>query len=332
ALGTRAAPYADALAALLDDPGEAGFLEGTVGDHARWALTRIGDPRALPQLVDRLYAPYQGQFSRGYCLGDPRLPEVEDVLTPLRAHAEILLPEVRQLLRDDGVGGSLTCPFLRVLQAWGPAAAPALPEVVALLGDARYSGSAVDALVAMGPAAASAIPAVRRCTLLDFPVDHRRVAWAVWRLGGDRDTALRLIGEAVLAEQKPFYAPIVLLSDFGPAAAPYADRVRQLMEHGDTWLRTRAAVALWSITGEPEPSVPVLEEYLTPLAHGDDSYGSFLYALQALARIGTISPAARAILRTVQGLDQRLSTYRDYRAILQDEEIRSAINDVLALP
>ncbi|MFD7262592.1 hypothetical protein [Streptomyces sp. NPDC059874] len=38
-LGHRAAPYADRLAALLD---------GTVGDHARWALTRIGDPRALP--------------------------------------------------------------------------------------------------------------------------------------------------------------------------------------------------------------------------------------------------------------------------------------------
>ncbi|MFM9797441.1 hypothetical protein, partial [Streptomyces turgidiscabies] len=62
------------------------------------------------------------------------------------------------------------------------------------------------------------------------------------------------------------------------------------------------------------------------------SYGSVLDALRALARIGTLSPAARAILRTVQALDQRLLTYRDYRAILQDEEIRSAIDDVLALP
>ncbi|MFH9828882.1 hypothetical protein [Streptomyces bobili] len=348
-LGAPAAPYADALAVLLNDPGEAEFFEGTVGDHAHWALTRIGDPRALPNLVERLYAPYQGQYSRGYCLGEPHLPEVEDVLTPLRPYAEILLPEVRRLLRNDGVGGSLTCPFLRVIQAWGPAAAPALPEVVALLGDARYSRYALDALVAMGPAAASAIPAVRRCTLLDFPVDHHRVAWAAWRLGGDRDTALRLIGAAVLAEEEPPYPPMDLLGDFGPAAAPYADRVRQLMERGDTWLRQRAAVALWSITGEPEPSASVLEEYLPPLADGDDSYGgdscgsyagsssygsygSVLDALRALARIGTLSPAARAILRTVQALDQRLSTYRDYRAILQDEEIRSAIDDVLALP
>lgn len=332
ALGARAAPYADALAALLDDPGEAGFFEGTVGDHARWALTRIGDPRALPKLVARLYAPYEGQYSRGYCLGEPHLPEVEDVLTPLGAYAEILLPEVRRLLRDEGVGGSLTCPFLRVLQAWGPAAAPALPEVVALLGDARYSLYAVDALVAMGPAAASSELAVRRCTVLDSPGNHHKVAWAAWRLGGDRDAALRLIGEAVLTEEEPFYRALVRFGDFGPAAAPYADRVRHVMEHGGTWTRLQAAVALWSITSEPEPSVSVLEEYLLPLAHGDDNYGDFLDALRALARIGTISQAARAVLRTVQGSDRRLATYRDYRAILQDEEIRSAIDDVLALP
>lgn len=331
-LGSRAAPYADELAALLDDPGEAEFLEGTVGDHARWALTRIGDPRALPGLVERLYAPYQGQYSRGYGAGDPHLPEVEDVLAPLRAHADVLLPAVRRLLRDDGVGGSLTCCFLEVLTAWGPAAAPALPEVVALLDDTRYSLSAVDALVAMGPAAASAEPAVRGCTVLDFPGNHHKVAWAAWRLGGDRDAAPRLIGEAVLTEEGPLYGPVGWLGDFGPAAARYTDRVRYAVEHGATRARLPAAVALWLITSEPEPSMSVLEEYLLPVADGGDGYGCFLDALRALARIGTVSPAARAILRTVEGSDRRLSAYRDYRAFLQDEEIRSAIDDVLALP
>ncbi|TVZ90502.1 hypothetical protein [Streptomyces sp. BK340] len=331
-LGSQATPYADELAALLDDPGEAEFLEGTVGDHARWALTRIGDERVLPGLVERLYAPYRGQYSRGYVSGDPHLPEVEDVLAPLRAHAEVLLPAVRKLLRDDGVGGSLTRCFLEVLKAWGPAAAAALPEVVALLDDARYSLDAVDALVAMGPAAASAEPAVRRCTVLDFPGNHHKVAWAAWRLGGDRDAALQLIGEAVLTEEGPLYGPVGLLGDFGPAAARYADRVRRVMEHGDNWLRLRAAVALWSITGEPEPSGSVLEEYLLPIADGGDAYGSFLDALRALVRIGPVSPAAWATLRTVRGSDRRLSTYRDYRAFMQDEEIRSAIDDVLALP
>ncbi|MFF0384339.1 hypothetical protein [Streptomyces sp. NPDC004286] len=331
-LGSRAAPYADELAALLDDPGEAGVLEGTVGDHARWALSRIGDERALPGLVERLHAPYQGAWSRGYVAGDPHLPEVEDVLTPLGAHAEALLPAVRKLLRDEGSGSPLTCRFLKVLRAWGPAAAPALPEVVALLDDPRYAWDAVDALVAMGPAAKSAEPAVRGCAVSDFPGNQLRVAWAAWRLGGDRDAALRLIGEAVPTGAEPLPGAVRLLGDFGTAAAPYADRVRHVMKHGDSWLRLDAAVALWSMTGEPEPAVSVLEEHLLPVAAGGDAYGTFLDALRALARIGTVSPAARATLRTVRGSDRRLSEHWDYRAFLQHEEILSAIDEVLALP
>ncbi|MFJ1548574.1 hypothetical protein [Streptomyces sp. NPDC088246] len=99
-----------------------------------------------------------------------------------------------------------------------------------------------------------------------------------------------------------------------------------------SWSTVPAAVALWSITGEPERSVSVLEEYLPPIVNGGNAYGYFLDALRALARIGTISPAARTILRTVLESDRRMSTYRVYRAFLQDEEIRSAIDDVLTLP
>ncbi|MEU6674007.1 hypothetical protein [Streptomyces sp. NPDC046925] len=331
-LGSPATAYAEELAALLDDPGQDELLEGTVGDHARWALTRIGDERALPGLVEHLYAPYRGQWSRSYVPSDPRLPEVEDVLIPLRAHADALLPAVRELLRDDGVGGSLTCCFLGVLRAWGPDAAPALPEVVALLDDARYSLDAVDTLVAMGEAARSAESAVRRCTVLDHPGNHHKVAWAAWRLGGDRDTALARIGGALRTGEGPLHGPVGLLGDFGPAAAPYADLVRDVMDQGDSWARLGAAAALWSITGQPQPTASVAEEYLAPIADGGDAYGSFLDALHLLAGIGTISPAARATLRAVRESDRRLSTYRDYRAFARDQEIRSAIDDVLTPP
>ncbi|MYR55857.1 hypothetical protein GTY54_19845 [Streptomyces sp. SID625] len=88
-LGPRSAGYADESAALLHDPGGAEFLEGTVGDHARWALTPIGDPRGLPGLVERLCAPYQGHCSRSYVMGDPRLPEVEDVARPALVRAAV---------------------------------------------------------------------------------------------------------------------------------------------------------------------------------------------------------------------------------------------------
>ncbi|MFG3044919.1 hypothetical protein ACGFZR_08340 [Streptomyces sp. NPDC048241] len=64
-----------------------------------------------------------------------------------------------------------------------------------------------------------------------------------------------------------------------------------------------------------------MEEYLLPAAGGGDAYGPFLDALSALARIGTVSPAARATLRTLRSSDRRLSAYGDYRAFLQHEEI-----------
>ncbi|MFI1650391.1 hypothetical protein ACH4XT_26055 [Streptomyces avidinii] len=119
-LGPGAARYADRLAALLDDRGESEFFDGTVGDHARWALTRIGDPRALPDLVEQLVAPYRDVQGRGYGLGDPRRPDVADVLRPLRAHAAELLPAVREALRDEvSRAGWLVGDLREVLHAWG---------------------------------------------------------------------------------------------------------------------------------------------------------------------------------------------------------------------
>ncbi|MFF3396404.1 hypothetical protein ACFYW1_36530 [Streptomyces sp. NPDC002669] len=337
-LGRRAAPYADRLARLVDDPAEDDhtYIEGTVGAYARWALARIGDTRALPGLVEQLYEPYREHYSRGYCGDEPRLPDIDDVLVPLRAHADVLLPPLRERMRHHaahcGGHGPLTGAFLRVLEGWGRDALPALPEVLPLLGDPRGSWAATDVLVAMGPAAARAEPVLCERVHPDRPAGDWRAAWVAWRLGGDATSALRVIGGAVLDGKGPSDGPVHLLADFGAAAAPYADRVRHIMENTDGWRRTQAALALWAATGEPEPSVPVLEEFVLAVAAGDDGYGAFGDALRALIRIGTVTPAARAALRTIRERDGRLSPYWDYRAFLQDEELRAVIEDALALP
>ncbi|MFE2520004.1 hypothetical protein [Streptomyces mirabilis] len=335
-LGRQSARYADRLATLLDDPGKDPCLEGTVGDYARWALTRIGDPRAMPGLVERLYEPYREHHGRGYCVSDPRLPDVDVVLVPLRAHAGVLLPDLREVMRhhaaDNGGHGPLTGALLKVLKAWGPDALPALPEVVALLDDATGSLSIVEVLAAMGPGAASAEPALRARHPFNWPGYRWNAAWAVSQMGGDSTAALRLIGDAVLTEEGPYYGPVHLLTDFGPAAAPYAERVRHIMENTDGFRRIEAALALWSGTGEPEPSISVLAEFVLPIADGGDDYWLFGEALRALARIGTLTPATRAALRTVRGFDGRLAQERNYEAFLQDEELRAAIEYLLALP
>ncbi|MEU8546061.1 HEAT repeat domain-containing protein [Streptomyces roseoverticillatus] len=185
-LGPRAMPCADRLAALLDDPGEDEFIDGTVGEYARWALARIGDARALPDLVDRLYQPYREGYSGGWIVGEPRRPDIDDVLVPLRDHADALMPALLKAMRHDaahnGGSGLLTRSFLRVLEAWGEKSLPALPDVVALLDDTCYALDAAGVLAAMGRAAASAEPALRRCSILDAPANHCTVAWAAWRI------------------------------------------------------------------------------------------------------------------------------------------------------
>lgn len=158
-----------------------------------------------------------------------------------------------------GGHGPLTDAFLKVLKAWGPDALPALPEVVALLDDAGGSLPTVEVLAAMGPGAASAELALRAWKPLNWSGYQWKAAWAASHMGGDRTAALRLIGDAVLTEEGPYYGPVHLLADFGTSAAPYADRVRHIMENTGGFRRIEAALALWSGTGEPEPSISVRE-------------------------------------------------------------------------
>ncbi|WP_406179802.1 hypothetical protein [Streptomyces sp. NBC_01006] len=314
-LGPAAAPYADGLADLLDDDAADPYLDGTVREIARWALTRIDDPRALPGLVEQLRAQEEEQ-GRGYCIGDPRRPEIQEVLIPLRRHADILLPAIREAMREGTTRG-----FLEVLEAWGEDALPALPELIPLLADTRTSVTVLTILLAMGPAAASAEPAVRNCRVLDYPGNHHLVARTAAHISADRGAAARLVGEAVMAEEEPA---------FGRDAASDADRVRLAMENSAHWPRLTAAITLWELTGQVEPSMRVLEEFVLPIADGGDHFGFFGDALRALIRMGEISPAIREALLAVRQSQSRLSTHGGYPMILHDKELRGLVEEALA--
>ncbi|MFF1874808.1 hypothetical protein [Kitasatospora herbaricolor] len=328
ALGPVSAPYADRLAELLDDDGADEYFDGTVGEIARWALTRIGDPRALPGLIRQLRA--QEEQDRSYCHDDPRRPDTKDVLIPLRTHADVLLSAMREAIRDGGARGGATHAFLAVLEAWGEDALPALPDLLPLLAVTGASVSVLGVLRAMGPAAASAEPAVRAWEVLDSPGSFPWVAMTAACIGEDREAALRLVGDAVMTSEAPGYWPIGALAGFGLGAAPYADRVRFILENSTQGRRLTAATTLWSITGRTQPTVQVLEEFVLPIADGDDSFGSFRDALQGLIRIGAISPAIRDALLAVRESQHRLSQLDGYEAILQDEELRRLTDQALA--
>ncbi|MEV7524728.1 HEAT repeat domain-containing protein [Streptomyces sp. NPDC091371] len=330
ALGPAAAPYADRLAELLDDDGADAYLDGTVREIARWALARIGDPRALPGLVEQLRAQEEEQ-GRGYGNADPRRPDVTDVLIPLRAHTDVLLPALREAIRQGGARGGATRAFIAVLEAWGEAALPALPDLLPLLADTWTSMHVVGVLRTLGPAARAAGPALRTCEVLDYPGNHWAVTWTAMCISGDRAAELRLVGDAVLAAEERGFGPSVGgLAQFGRDAAPYAERARSAMENGTGWPRLEAAITLWSITGRVEPTMRVLEEFVLPVAAGGDGFRFFHEALRTLIRIGAISPAIRAALQAVRESDHRLSGLSGYQGILQDEELRALIEQALA--
>ncbi|MFJ2237359.1 hypothetical protein [Streptomyces sp. NPDC087859] len=337
ALGPRAAAHADRLAALLDDPGEDEFLEGTVGEHARWALTRMDDARALPRLVEGLCATWRERQGRGYVISDPRSPDLADVLGPLRAHAETLLPAVREESRrdltDPDLPGSVTADLLATLKAWGTAALPALPEVTAYVPDRFRWHEAAQALAAMGPAAVSAAPAIRERMALPPPENRRWLHWVLWRIGGaDPADALRALGETLPKPGEPPYFPFGQLADFGRRAAPYADELRRILTEAEDVFGVEVAIALWTVTEEPEPARPLLEEQvLTFASGGHELYGLFYPALRTLIRFRAIGPTVRDALRALRDQDRRISAYGDYRAILQDEEFRELIDEALAV-
>jgi hypothetical protein len=333
-LGKQAAPYAGRLAELLGDRGRADGIDGRVGDFASWALARIGDPRAVPGLVERFRA-FDREFrSGGWVLTSVRLPSLSELLIPLRKFAAALLPALRVLVRDEHAGRtqSLTGAALRVFEAWGEDALPALPDILPLLADPRYSLVAADALVAMGPGAAPAEQALRACAVLDHSANHLKVAWAAWRISGNGPSVLERVGEAVLAADPPACGPVWWLTDFGPAAAPYAHKVRTFLDRTEGWGRLQAALAWWSITAEPAPSQRALEDILLEMAAGGDSFPLYAEALRILARIGTTTPPIRTALTTAASTDRHLSAAHDYRAILADTHLRPTLTATLTLP
>ncbi|CNF32009.1 Uncharacterised protein [Mycobacterium tuberculosis] len=135
---------ADLLAARLDDDAPLSWTgDGRIADIAACGLARRNDPRCLPRLLDRL-------------TGNVWFPVADrTLLAPLGGHADALLPAIRARLVEPDIARGLA----GALAEWGAAPAPAVPELIRLIGtDATIE--AARALGAIGPSAADAVPAL----------------------------------------------------------------------------------------------------------------------------------------------------------------------------
>jgi hypothetical protein len=268
-----------------------------------------------------------GADPRGvYRFGTPGLSEV---LAPLGHWAAELLPRVSSALTDSDTFHQQRV-LVDVLAHWGPAAAPAVPALTQLLGDS--SAGLVEhvcaALGAIGPGAAAARPQLLRLVERGGTARLRATAaWAQWRVGGDPALALRVLSEALAGELGALVLP--RLADLGPVASGQVDRVRALAAVPSNWYRTEAARALHALTGDPAEAVPLLRTVLEPLTDGETSP----VTARAVAVVRDLGPVAVSVveplLRTVLDSDRRFAFYGDWRAITDDEHLRSACTAAL---
>jgi hypothetical protein len=144
--------------------------------------------------------------------------------------------------------------FQVALRAFGPAAAPAVPR---LLASPLRDWSAVT-LGRIGPAAAEALPALRAAAAGGDPRLAVAAAGALWRINRSPEAlgllTAHLDGPAVTAALEEIAA-------MGPAAAPAASLVATYLDappQRHWWTPAHAALALWRLTGEAERAAPVL--------------------------------------------------------------------------
>ena len=238
-LGPDAAAHADHLVARTTDAAmRDSRTRTTVGDAAVWALARQGHADCLPGLVERLSGDRLGfdtmLVHSGREMPGLAQPAICEVLVPLRRHAGVLLGPLAA--RRD-----LTSSLCRVVEAWGPDAAVALPAIVDAAADEKLHDLAVKAMGAIGPAAADAARTVLR------DVDEPTAAWALWRTGADPDLGLTALTRH-LTRPGARHTTIALVADLGADAVECTDICTDIlgtsMRSADEWTRTEAAHAL----------------------------------------------------------------------------------------
>ncbi|MEV4072107.1 hypothetical protein [Nonomuraea fuscirosea] len=301
--GQAAAGHADLLAGLLTgDPAEPW---PDVAAPAVDGLARLGDGRCVPWLA--------AAFLHGY--GHVKQFNVDDVLPPMVAHADALIPALRTYLSSPQLNNH-DC--VNALISWGPAAAPLAPDLAV-----SQAYLALPLFAAIGPAAIEVEAQVR--ALLSIKVARPEAAWALWRITGEPGQAAALLTEDLVDGG---HDAVPMLEQLGPAAAA---AVPMLREHLHDSGRNRVAIAraLWAITGDGEGLVAPLLDAITrrPLpAWGWQWPPSGLRAVRALGTMGPVAAAAAPALEVIAHGRARVTD----RAVWADERYQRAAQDALA--
>ncbi|MER6399294.1 hypothetical protein ABT263_25095 [Kitasatospora sp. NPDC001603] len=278
-LGPTAAPAADILLPLA---GRAPDQNDDPADRALAALVLVAPGRATPLLT----------------AGLGRRPRALDAATGLRRphdpfpYDHRLLTAVRtRLSRPQELSGNEPWQLTNLLTGWGSAAAPALPELCALL--PHNPDLAAPALAAV---ARDCAPADRSRTLaaLRAAADTSALpaAKALNDLTGDASALLRLLGPELREGGLRQRQAAAAAGELGPRAVALVPALRAALGGPDPdttfALDTDIALAeaLWRTTGDADEAVAILDSVLRRAARNPWSQWSVARAARAAALLG----------------------------------------------
>ncbi|MFC8719608.1 hypothetical protein [Kitasatospora sp. NPDC057198] len=254
----------------------------------RWA-THHPDPRAVAEAL-RMPEPHPEQQAAGSGRGAPGPPgfarPISDAPDP---EAEALVaraarsddPEVHRRALLPYLCGSCPHPHSKapqVIESLTPGAAARLvPELLGLLHTAPHP-RLLRALGGTGLDDPRLAARIVRLTFDDDPALACAAAVAAVRLGVETRSALRMLA-AYLEHDCDVLPEIALL---GPLGAPLAPRVERHLLDNSATDRSRAAAALWRITGDPARVVPTLAALLRDGLRDPAALETFRRAVAAL--------------------------------------------------
>ncbi|MHC4137380.1 MAG: HEAT repeat domain-containing protein [Planctomycetota bacterium] len=323
ALAILGAPGARALVGLLDH--EDAEVQEMAARRIRWSDVEVALPlllnaarakraqkRAYAMLALGLMPPRTGSavfpvLAKGVVDEDPfvrrkALEASRYFLEGGQQGGEVLLTGLRKNLR--AASPKIRCLAADALTALGPGAAPAAPDLMALLTDRdlRVRFSALVTLRAIGAAAKVEAKAIRDC-LRDSSKDVR--ISAALALAAVAPTDPSVLPALLSVLEYPFTTicdeAVSALHKLGPAARAAIPQLRKLTKKESVITRLYAAKALWRVTGDPKEALPTLLAVLNSVEPVDrlDSPFQLLLAVDILGEMGPAAGQAAPRLRNL---------------------------------
>lgn len=187
----------------------------------------------------------------------------------IHPHTRDMLPLLRERLRyfADREASANANAIAQTFGRLGPAGADAVADLAELLPCPENPQTFLAALGDFGAGAAGALPAIRPYLADPDGQTALAAAQAWWLIAADPEPALAVVAEGLAVDNIYRQRDAArVAARLGVHAEPLLCRIERMTAIDDdpgAWSQALAAIALWHITGEPQPTVSMLLDAAT---------------------------------------------------------------------